>query len=195
MQKGIYILGVVLCFSAGVAMADVVYKPLDKDIFDLDHYYAFEWGIDLGFSTSDTPIVEAYLEFDNISNWWYESYDILYVDLLEGDEVGLMAYRDRQAAGDYFDGQGFSLFTWSDDTDRVPSDEVFALSSIPGAIEALNLYGMDGIVAVTIDPDCHYWNDGVQFRIVTAAVPAPGAIMLGSVGLLFVGWLRTRKVF
>lgn len=34
---------------------------------------------------------------------------------------------------------------------------------------------------------------GNQTAASTVAVPAPGAIMLGTVGLVFVGWLRTRK--
>lgn len=192
MNKGRWIITALFILSSCL-YADAVFVPPDGDIFDLDHYYAYTWGIDLGASTAVAPITEAHLVFDNIQNWWYEDLDVMYVNLIDDAQIGLRPYRDNQAAGNYFEGVGINIIQWSDLSDRDPSDESFRFSLIPGAIEALNQYGLDGTIAFGIDPDCHYWNDGVRFEIITAAVPAPGAIMLGTVGLVFVGWLRTRK--
>ena len=193
MKKGIVVLTAAFIWLSGIAPGDAVFVPDDGDIFDLDHYYAYSWGIDLGFSTQDTPIVEAYLEFDNIQNWWYENGDVLYIDLIDDAPLGLTPYRDYQASGDYFDGEGLNIIQWTDNSDRRPSDESFALSLVPGAIEALNLYGQDGMLAIGIDPDCHYWNGGVSFSYTTAVVPAPGAVSLSAVGIILIGWLRNRK--
>jgi hypothetical protein len=45
-----------------------------------------------------------------------------------------------------------------------------------------------------IDPDCHYYNCGITFEITTSpTIPAPGAILLGSIGVTLVGWLRKRR--
>ena len=38
-----------------------------------------------------------------------------------------------------------------------------------------------------------YWNS-VTFDVLTANVPAPGAILLGSLGCGIVGWLKKRKI-
>jgi hypothetical protein len=190
MKKVYFILLCFLLFLNGTLFADAVFIPDDQDVFDLDHYYAYEWGIDLGFSTADTPIVEAYIEVENIQNWWIEDLDVLYVDLLDGSTVGLTPYRDNQATGDFFEGQGLNIVQWTDTSDRVPSDEVFALDA--EALATLNAFGQDGLISLGIDPDCHYWNDGMKFRVVTSVVPAPGAMILAGIGTILVGWLRRR---
>jgi len=65
-------------------------------------------------------------------------------------------------------------------------------------ISILTTYAGDGSFGFGIDPDCHYYNDGITFEIVTEKnpVPEPGTIVLlgaGIFGLAAYGRKRVRK--
>lgn len=192
MKKGMFIIGAVLILS-GSLFADAVFTPPEQDIFDLDHYYAYTWGIDLEFSTSETPITEAVLTFTDIYNWKAED-DNLYVHLLDDAELGLSRDWDGAGDGDFFAGQGDLLINWDDPAEWDTTKDL-VVTFTADQLALLNEWGADGRIALGFDPDCHYYNNGVSFKVVTAAVPAPGAIMLGTFGLMVVGWIRTRGSF
>ncbi|MEJ5259600.1 MAG: hypothetical protein WHS88_05360 [Anaerohalosphaeraceae bacterium] len=190
MNKRIVILTTMMMLG-GYAFADAVFVPPVADIYDLDHYYAYTWGINLGFKTTDTPIVAAELVFKEIYNWRVEE-DHLYVTLLDNAPLGLKWYWDGQGGGNFFAGQGLLLIDWNDPEEWNQTKDL-VITFDAAQLAALNAYGADGKIGFGFDPDCHYYNKGIQFKVVTAAVPAPGAVMLGSVGMLLVGWLRTRR--
>ncbi len=181
---------------SGYLYADAVFVPPDRDIFDLDHYYAYTWGVNLGSGTVNTPITSATLTFTDVYNWRVEQ-DHLYIHLLDNAPLGLKRKWDGSGGGDYFDGQGVLLIDWSD-LEEWNRTKDLVITFNEAQLAALNAFGADGRIAFGLDPDCHYYNQGVSFSInnyvpTTAAVPAPGAVMLGTVGLMFVGWLRTRN--
>jgi hypothetical protein len=60
-------------------------------------------------------------------------------------------------------------------------------------LDVLRAYAVDGRIALGFDPDCHFYNCGVNFSINTAVVPAPSAILLAGLGTTLVGWLRRRN--
>jgi len=196
MKKGMFILTAMFILG-GILHADAVFVPPVKDIFDLDHFYAYTWGIDLGSDTVSAPITSATLTFSGIHNWIIEKNDHLYIHLLDDAALGLTRKWDGFSSGDYFRGQGLLLIDWSDPEEWNWNKDL-VITFTDAQLAVLNEYGKDGRIAFGMDPDCHYFNKGVSFSIGTgvptsAVVPAPGAITLGTVGLMFVGWLRTRK--
>jgi len=167
--------------------------PGNSDLSDLDHYDAYKWGIKFNVPANEV-ITGASLEIKNIWDWTVEQ-DILYVDLLNTNgsgntPVGVQRFYDNQASGDYFAGQGVRVGTWSDPLGGVNTgfDLKFDFAA-QGVLDELQQYASDGYFALTFDPDCHYFNDGVKLKITTEAVPEPASM----VGLAIAGAALIRK--
>jgi len=58
----------------------------------------------------------------------------------------------------------------------------------------LNSFAADGLFGLAFDPDCHYWNDGVQLTI-NAEVPEPATLLLFGLGTLGLAAYRRRRQF
>lgn len=172
------------------APTGTIYQPSPPDMYDLDHWRYYTWGIDLGFNSSDPgyEIRSAELVFTNIRNW-NSNDNVLFIHLLDGATAGLAQGGDSQSDFvDEFDGIGLKIAEWSNVPAGTAVDLVITFDETQ--LAQLNEWAQDGNIGFGLDPDCHFYNDGVKFAI---TIPAPGAVLLGSIGIGLVGWLRKRR--
>jgi hypothetical protein len=59
-------------------------------------------------------------------------------------------------------------------------------------IGILTAYALNGSFGFGIDPDCHYYNDGITFTVTTEPVPEPTTILLLGLGLVGLAGIRRK---
>ena len=109
--------------------------------------------------------------------------------MLDPSTAGLSRTRDNNR-GEYDDFAGKLYIAAVEDLTTDPVSLSYDLGPL---LTNLNTYALDKIVGIGLDPDCHYWFDKISLTLETRAIPAPGAILLGSIGVGIVGWLRRRR--
>jgi hypothetical protein len=177
------------------------FKPTPTNLSDLTHENFYSWGINFSPAPNE-EISGATLTFYNIWDWTKENGDHLYTHLLDNLSPGVGSSLDWQGSGDNFAGQGVLIGNWSDPYGGSSRgfNLVYDFGTL-GFIDDLQAYAATppppGKVnfGFGIDPDCHYYNCGVDFEITTTTqvIPAPGDIVLGSIGVGLVGRLRRHR--
>jgi hypothetical protein len=166
----------VLSVAGTSARADVLhYVPSPADLYDLDHYSYYTWGMTAQWQ-APTTVVAAKLTFTRIYDWTTEN-NVLYIHLLDSAPLGVRTYSDNQGGGDNFAGQGVLLKTYL----NLPvTPQNLSYEFTPNQLATLNSYAADGVFALGLDPDCHFYNSGVELQVTTQAVqtPEPGTLAL-----------------
>lgn len=185
-----YLVAILIIGSVASYGAIFTFTPNPADIYDLDHYSAYTWGIN--WNSADFPITSAYLTFTNIQNWTSDPNDILYMSLLDNATLGVTSFYDANITGDYFSDKGGILIdTWTDPDDNITSENL-TISFNSARIADLNNFASDGLFALAFDPDCHYWNDGIELTI-NADVPEPTTMLLFGLGTLGLAAFRRKR--
>jgi hypothetical protein len=177
-----------IILSGTGATATYEFEPSPADLYGLDHYRNYTWGI--GWRAPQGEVITgASLKFDNIRNWRTEPND-LWVHLLDNLPVGVTQEWDWREGGDDFAGRGILLHHWQN-LSATAHDIVYLFSALEVGI--LNEYSADALWGAAFDPDCHFYNDGIKLTIETAKAPAPTTILLFGTGLLFLVALKRRS--
>jgi len=220
--RGLGVLLFVLLLFAGTSLVQAVtyeYKPVPRDLYDLDHWDYYAWGIDARVATEEGDVLatdlasggvidSARLVIRSINDWTQEDNDVLHIWLV--DELpdvpwwsenwpGVSRGTDNQGTSDIFEGCdsagiGTHLMDWTD-PDRYRTNLTV---NIP--VAAVTSYILnDGMFGLALDPDCHYYNRGLKLTINTSPSPPPAIpepmTMIGvitGVGALS-GYLRRRR--
>ena len=165
------------------------FTPTDPDLGDLVHQNYYRWGINWSIPASES-LLSASLFFDNIQNW-DASANVLYAHLLLSAPVGLVTFFDNEGGGDNFFGQGILLNQWNN-LPTTPQDITYNFDN--SELSTLVSYLTDDNFGIGLDPDCHYYNDGIRLTLTTDPVPEPATMLLFGTGLVGLAGLGKKKL-
>jgi len=177
--------------------------------FDLDHHSAYTWQMG-GVNIAGQTITSATLTFHNISNWDSNA-NMLFVHLLDtARNAGVASFQDAPAnqtpvtdINDDFAGSRFlqnplvapgtgNTFLTAQSFTTTGHDFVYTFTA--QQLQILSAYFLNGgDIAFGLDPDCHFWNNGITFSFTTCPTPTPEPATMALLGTGLAGLYYRRR--
>ena len=141
------------------------YYPTPGDLEDLPHANYYEWGVDVSMFAG-LNIYEVELKLISISNW-DENTNHLYMHLLDDAALGVTKYGDSD--NDFIDaflGAGPLIADFQDMNGPFVHQTLnYKFSMIDALVDSVNLYRANNVIAIGFDPDCHFYNCGIELKV------------------------------
>jgi hypothetical protein len=160
----VVVLATLLLAAQAVAL-EKNYYPSPLDLNDLPHGRYYTWGVDIS-EFAGLNIYEVVLTIATISNWDNNT-NHLYIHLLDDAPLGTTEGVDSNTDFvDAFAGQGPLIDDYQDtNTKDVHETLVYEFSKIDALIDSVAAYRANNVIAIALDPDCHFYNCYVQLTV------------------------------
>jgi hypothetical protein len=202
------------CFTAataGAAVTTLTYQPNPVDLYDLDHHMVYTWRLD-NLNLDTASITGASLSFSGIRNW--DSNDnVLHLHLLDtAIYSGVHSFEDVDQTQSpvvdltddfsnarYHNNAGWLVANGTADTllgnpSFGTSATNYTINFTSSELSALKAYIAAGHdIAFGLDPDCHFYNNGITFAIQSTPVPEMSATLPIIALLAVAGMLEIRR--
>lgn len=194
----------VLCLSSAAKADTLTFQPNPVNLNNLDHHMVYTWRID-GVNLHGQQITGARITISHIANW-NNATNRLFIHLLDtAKNAGVASFVDDPNSSNtsvsiiddfanprYHNDPNWLVANGTADTfltsasfTTTPVNFVYDFTA--AQVNALFTYiSNGGNFALGLDPDCHFFNNGISLQIFTApaqTTPEPATLALLGTGL------------